>query len=41
MIPVLIIVVLILAKGFFEGRKAYWDHKVRQMCEIDGGNKSL
>lgn len=23
--------------GFLEARKAYWDHKVKQMCEKDGG----
>jgi hypothetical protein len=23
---------------FFEGRKAYWDHQVREMCERDGGS---
>jgi hypothetical protein len=37
MIPLLIIAVLILTVGFYEGRKAYWDHKVREMCEKDGG----
>ena len=37
MIPVLIIVILILIAGFYEGRKAYWDHKVKEMCEKDGG----
>ena len=35
-IPLLIIVVLILTVGFYEGRKAYWDHKVKEMCEKDG-----
>ena len=37
MIPLLIIVALILTVGFYEGRKAYWDHKVNEMCEKDGG----
>lgn len=34
LIPVLLIV---LAVGFFEGRKAYWDYRVREMCKRDGG----
>lgn len=29
----------LLTLGFYEGRKAYWDEKVREMCEIDGGVK--
>ena len=33
------IVLLILAIGFYEGRKAYWDAEVRTMCEKDGGIK--
>ena len=37
MIPVVLIIILVLAVGFFEGRKAYWDHKVRELCEKDGG----
>lgn len=37
MIPIVIIGLLILAIGFFEARKAYWDYKVREMCEKDGG----
>jgi hypothetical protein len=37
MIPVVIIVLLILTVGFYEGRKAYWNSKVREMCEKDGG----
>ena len=37
MIPASIVVLLILAVGFYEGRKAYWDSKVRGMCEKDGG----
>jgi hypothetical protein len=41
MIPVAIVVLLILAIGFYEGRKAYWDYKVREMCEKDGGVRIL
>ena len=36
-IPVAIIVLLALAVGSFEGHKAYWDSRVREMCEKDGG----
>lgn len=36
-IPFILIGLLMLAVLFFEGRKAYWDNKVRQMCEKDGG----
>lgn len=36
-IPVALVVLLILAISFYEGRKAYWDAKVREMCEKDGG----
>jgi len=36
-IPITLILLLILAVGFYEGRKAYWDHKVTKMCEEDGG----
>jgi len=36
-IPVAIVVLLLLAVGFYEGRKAYWDYRVREMCEKDGG----
>lgn len=39
MIPVVVIVLLILVIGFYEGRKAYWDYRVREMCEKDGGAK--
>jgi hypothetical protein len=31
LIPLLIV-------GFYEGRKAYWDAQVREMCAKDGGN---
>ena len=37
LIPVAIVVVLILTVGFYEGRKAYWDSKVKEMCKKDGG----
>ncbi len=37
MIPVALISLLVLAIGFYEGRKAYWDSKVREMCAKDGG----
>lgn len=37
MIAVVIIALLILVIGFYEGRKAYWDYRVREMCEKDGG----
>jgi hypothetical protein len=30
-------VVLLLVFGFYEGRKAYWDYKVSEMCVSDGG----
>jgi len=36
-IPAVLIGILILIIGFYEGRKAYWDYKVTQMCEEDGG----
>ena len=36
-IPLVLIGLLILAIGFYEGRKAYWDYRVREMCEKDGG----
>ena len=35
-IPVALVALLILVIGFYEGRKAYWDAKVREMCEKDG-----
>ena len=35
--PLVLIGLLILVVIFFEGRKAYWDNKVREMCEKDGG----
>jgi len=33
------VVFLLLALGFFEGRKLYWDYRAREMCEKDGGVK--
>ncbi|WP_154716611.1 hypothetical protein [Sterolibacterium denitrificans] len=40
---ILIVLLLVLAPlltlGFYEGRKAYWDAKVREMCAKDGGIK--
>lgn len=37
MIPIVIIALLMVTVGFYEGRKAYWDYRVREMCEKDGG----
>lgn len=37
LIPVVFIVLVIAIFGFYEARKAYWDRKVTQMCEADGG----
>ena len=36
-IPVALMLLLILAVTYFEGRKAYWDYRVREMCAKDGG----
>ncbi len=41
LIPVALVLLIALAFAFFEGRKAYWDHRVREMCEKDGGGKVL
>jgi hypothetical protein len=38
-IPLALVLMLILAVAFFEGRKAYWDYRVREMCAKDGGVK--
>lgn len=38
-IPLALVVLLLLTIGFFEGRKAYWDYRVKEMCEKDGGVK--
>jgi hypothetical protein len=40
LILVVLILLLILVVGFFEGRKAYWDYRVREMCAEDGGVKT-
>lgn len=37
LIPVALILLLVLVFAFYEGRKAYWDYRVREMCERDGG----
>lgn len=37
LVPVALVLLLVLVVGFYEGRKAYWDAKVREMCEKDGG----
>ncbi len=37
MIPVILISLLVLAVIYCEVNKAYWDHKVKQLCEKDGG----
>jgi hypothetical protein len=37
LIPVTLIVLLALVFAFYEGRKAYWDYQVREMCKKDGG----
>ena len=41
MIPAALIAALIVAIGFYEGRKAYWDAQVREMCAKDGGVRIL
>ncbi len=38
-IPVGFLVLLALSFAFFEGRKAYWDWRVKQSCEKEGGIK--
>ncbi|HSH30409.1 MAG TPA: hypothetical protein VK971_10915 [Thiohalobacter sp.] len=37
LIPVAIVAVIAIAFAFYEGRKAYWDYRIRVMCEDDGG----
>jgi hypothetical protein len=37
LIVVFVIAFVLLIVGVFEGRKAYWDAKVRELCERDGG----
>lgn len=39
LIPIALVLLLVLVVGFFEGRKAYWDYRVREMCAKDGGVK--
>ena len=39
LIPIALVLLLVLVVGFFEGRKAYWDYQVREMCAKDGGVK--
>ncbi len=41
LIPFGLLVLVILAFGYYEIRKAYWDSKVAEMCEKDGGGKVL
>jgi len=36
-IPMLLLILLFLAIGFYEARKAYWDYQVRELCAKDGG----
>lgn len=40
-VPAVIVMIILLVFGFYEGRKAYWDGKVGEMCEKDGGGKVL
>ena len=37
LIPIVLIVAAIGWYVYYEARKAYWDHQVKQMCEKDGG----
>lgn len=37
LIPIMLTLLLALIFAFYEGRKAYWDYQVREMCEKDGG----
>lgn len=39
MVLLVLILLPILIIGFYEGRKAYWDAQVREMCAKDGGVK--
>lgn len=39
LIPAVFLVLIAATFVFFEGRKAYWDYRVREMCEKDGGIK--
>ena len=35
--PLVLLLFLAATFGFYEARKAYWDHRVREMCDKDGG----
>jgi hypothetical protein len=37
LILMLFVLLFLVVVGFFEGRKMYWDNKVKTMCEKDGG----
>lgn len=39
LIPVMLMLVIALVFAFYEGRKAYFDYRVQEMCEKDGGAK--
>lgn len=41
LIPVLLVGAAVIWLGFCEARKAYWDHHIRRMCEVNGGVKIL
>ena len=36
--PLILIALLVLAFLFTELNKAYWDFRIKQMCEVDGGD---
>ena len=36
-VPAVLVGLVVLSFFFFEARKSYWDSKVREMCEKDGG----
>ncbi len=36
--PLILIGLLVLAFLFMELNKAYWDYRIEQMCEVDGGD---
>lgn len=38
-IPAILILLLVIAVIIYEGRKAYWDAQVKEMCAKDGGVK--
>lgn len=41
LIPVALVLLVMLVLAFYEGRKAYWDYRVREMCERDGGTRII